>query len=161
MDRRTLEREIESRVEAMGYEFVELDRAGTRTRPVLRVRIDFPDSRPGEGVTLDDCAKVSRALEPFLDSLPNLEGSYVIEVSSPGVERPLIRPRDFERFKGREVAVRGYGILAGRSRRLEGELLGLAEANGEERVRLRLPDGEEVEIARSEISRVHLVFRWK
>jgi ribosome maturation factor RimP len=81
-------------------------------------------------------------------------------VSSPGVERPLVRRLDFERFRGRDVAVRGYAPLAGRDRRLEGELLGVADGPEGEVVRLRLADGEEIEVAREAIARAHLVFRW-
>lgn len=161
MDTDAIEREIESRVEAMGFEFVELERAGSRSRPILRVRIDLPDSEPGRGVTLDDCARVSRALEEYLDAQAELGGRYVVEVSSPGIERPLIRPRDFERFKGREIAVKGYDVIAGRSRRLEGELLGRFEDQEGEWIRLRLPDGEVVDVPREQIARAHLVFRWE
>lgn len=161
MDTDAIEREIESRVEAMGLEFVELERAGSRSRPILRVRIDLPDSEPGRGVTLDDCARVSRALEEYLDAQAELGGRYVVEVSSPGIERPLIRPRDFERFKGREIAVKGYDVIAGRSRRLEGELLGRFEDQEGEWIRLRLPDGEVVDVPREQIARAHLVFRWE
>lgn len=160
MNRKSLEREIESRVEAMGFEFVELERTGSRSRPILRVRIDRPDSGPRQGVTLDDCARVTRALEPVLDERPELGGRYVLEVSSPGIERPLVRSRDFERFKGREVALKGRAVLAGRSRRLEGELLGLVEVDGVEHVQLRLQDGEMVSVPRDEIARAHLVHRW-
>jgi ribosome maturation factor RimP len=156
-----LEDELEARIAALGYEFVELERAGSRTRPILQVRIDLPGSAPGQGVTLEDCARVTRALEEHLDQLPELGGRYVLEVSSPGVERPLVRRRDFERFAGREVALRGSAPLAGRARRLEGELLGLAEEGGEERIRLRLSDGAVVEVPRDEVTRVHLVYRWE
>jgi ribosome maturation factor RimP len=155
-----LEEVLATRVESMGYEFVELERAGARSRPILRVRIDLPDSRPGHGVTVEDCARVTRELESYLDQQPELGGRYVLEVSSPGVERPLVRSRDFERFAGHEVAVRGGEILAGRARRLEGELLGLVEVDGEEQVRLRLNDGEVVTLPRAEITRAHLVYRW-
>jgi ribosome maturation factor RimP len=86
---------------------------------------------------------------------------YMLEVSSPGIERPLVRARDFQRYAGKEVAVRGKDVLAGRSRRLEGELLGLDERDGREYVRLRLNDGAEVDVARDEITRAHLVFRWE
>src|SRR5690606_41347973 len=132
-------------------------RAGSRTRPVLRLRIDV--AAGDHGVTLDDCARVSRALEPYLDTVEGLPERYVLEVSSPGVERPLVRARDFERFAGEEVALTGYGPLAGRGRRLTGTLLGIS-TDGEERVRLRLEDGEEVEVPRSQIARANLVFRW-
>lgn len=157
MDWDSLERELEARLDAMGFELVELERAGSRTRPVLRLRIDAAQGdRP---VTVEDCARVSRAIEPYLDAREDLPDRYVLEVSSPGVERPLVRARDYERFAGREVALTGYGPLAGRGRRLTGRLLGLA-ADGEERIRLELEDGEEVEIPRAEIARANLVFRW-
>lgn len=160
MSEPSLEQALAERTEALGYELVELEQAGSRGRPVLRVRVDRPDCEPGQGVSLEDCARVSRALEAYLDALPTLQSNYVLEVSSPGVERPLVRPRDFERFRGHEVALRGYAPLAGRGRRLQGELLGIAQGPDGERVRLRLEDGEEVEIPRDDIARAHLVFRW-
>jgi len=164
-----LESEIERQVEALGYEFVELERAGSRTRPILRLRIDLPEERKEvdehgrpRGVTVEDCARVSRAIEPLLDQAElGTGGRYVLEVSSPGVERPLVKRRDWERFTGREIAIRGHGALAGRGRRLQGELLGLVDRDGEEVVRLRLENGEEIEVPRSEIARAHLVFRWE
>ncbi len=157
----SLERELERRIEEMGFELVELQRAGNRARPILRVFLDRPDSRPGEpGVSLDDCATVSRALEPFLDAREDLSDRYVLEVSSPGVERPLVRRRDWERFAGAEVALRGKEPLAGRARKLQGVLLGLAGERGAERVRLRLEDGEELEIPLAEVSGANLVHRW-
>lgn len=160
MGNQALEREIEQRVEELGFELVELEQAGTARRPILRLRIDRLPSAAEAGLTLDDCTRVSRALEAALDARPDLSPTYVLEVSSPGVERPLVRSRDFERFSGREVALSGREPLAGRSRRLVGELLGLAGEGPEERVRLRLADGAEVEVPRSEITRAHLVFRW-
>jgi ribosome maturation factor RimP len=154
----SLARELEERVEALGFELVELERAGSPRRPILRLRVDRPDSTPGAGVTLDDCAAVSRALEAWLDERPGLSETYVLEVSSPGVERPLVRARDFERFAGQEVAVQGKAPLAGRAKRLEGVLVGLAGEG--ERVVLRLAGGEELEIPRGEITRAHLLYRW-
>lgn len=156
-----LEGDLERQVEEMGFELVELERGGTRRRPLLRMRIDRPDSAPGQGVTLEDCTRVSRALESYLDGRPDLSESYVLEVSSPGVERPLVRRRDFERFAGREVALKGKEPLAGRARRLEGVLLGVSAEGEEEKVRLRLPDGEEVEVPRSELTGANLVYRWE
>lgn len=155
-----LTREIEARVEALGYELVELEQAGHARRPIMRLRIDRPESAPGAGVTVEDCRVVSRALESWLDERPGTAATYQLEVSSPGVERPLTKARDFQRFAGREVAVQGKAPLAGRARRLEGELLGLKDEGAAERVALRLPGGEEIEIPREEITRAHLVFRW-
>jgi ribosome maturation factor RimP len=160
MTETSLHRAIEDRVAALGYELVELERAGSKNRPVLRLRIDRPDSSRGHGVTLDDCARVSRALEAWLDETADLGPRYVLEVSSPGVERPLVRPADFRRFAGQPVALRGAAPLGGRARRLEGELVGLVEGETGESVRIRLAGGEEVDIPRVEIARANLLFRW-
>lgn len=161
MSDRSLERELEQRVEELGFELVELEQAGSKNRPILRLKIDRADSVPGAAaVSLEDCTRVSRAVEPFLDERPDLSERYVLEVSSPGVERPLVRTRDFQRFAGQEVALKGKNPLAGRARRLEGTLVGLIGEGGSERVVLRLSDGEEVEIPRDEVTRAHLIYRW-
>ncbi|HEX8692123.1 MAG TPA: ribosome maturation factor RimP [Longimicrobium sp.] len=156
-----LARDIERAVEEMGFELVELEVAGNRARPILRVYIDRPDSVPGQAsVSLDDCTTVSRRLQPGLDGREDLSENYVLEVSSPGVERPLTRTRDWRRFAGQEVAVRGKGALGGRAKRLEGELVGVDGGDGEERVRLRLAGGDEVEFPLAEVEKAHLVYRW-
>jgi ribosome maturation factor RimP len=159
----SLAREVEQRVAEMGYEMVVLEQAGSRARPILRLYVDRPDSKPGEpAISVDDCTAISRALEPWLDGREGLSDRYVLEVSSPGVERPLVRPRDWDRFAGVEVAVKGRDVLAGRAKRLEGTLLGLrGEVEGGQRVALRLADGEEVEIPLAEIDRGNLVYRWE
>ena len=158
----SLAAEMERRVAELGFELVELEQAGSKSRPILSLSIDRPDSKPGEpAVSLDDCTRVSRALEPWLDEREGLSDRYVLEVSSPGVERPLLRPRDWERFAGAEVAVKGRGVLADRARRLEGVLLGLREDEGRQRIALRLPNDEEVEIPLAEIDRGNLVYRWE
>ena len=156
-----IERELEARVAALGFELVDVRWGGSARRPALRVRIDRPDSTPGHGVTVDECATVSRGLEPWLDGSEQLPERYVLEVSSPGVDRPLLRDRDFRRFRGETVALKGHDVLAGRARRLEGELLGLDEGDGAQVVRLRLPDGDEVRIPRGDIAGANLVFTWK
>ena len=156
-----IEREMEARVEALGFELVDVRWGGSGGRPSLRVRIDRPDAVVGHGVTVDDCAVVSRALGPCLDARPDLLARYVLEVSSPGVDRPLTKDRDFQRFRGQKVAVKGHDVLAGRARRLEGELLGLEEGEGGPAVRLRLADGDEVSIPRERVAGVNLVFTWK
>lgn len=160
MSERELEREVEQRIEELGYELVELERAGTSRRPILRLRIDRPEADGGSGVTVDDCTRVSRALEAYLDDRPGLAPTYVLEVSSPGVERPLVRRRDFERFAGSPIALHGKAPLAGRGRKLEGSLIGVEGEGADERVLLRLSGGEEVAVPRGEVTRAHLVFRW-
>ena len=157
-----IERELEVRVEDLGFELVDVRWGGSPRRPRLRVRIDRPGSTPGWGVSVGDCAVVSRALEAWLDTSERVPERYVLEVSSPGLERPLVRDRDYDRFCGQRVAIKGHEVLAGRARRLEGELLGLDgdEASGGV-VRLRLQNGDEVSIGRSEIAGANLVFQWK
>ncbi|MEJ2677878.1 MAG: ribosome maturation factor RimP [Gemmatimonadota bacterium] len=159
MAERSLEKALEEGVEALGFEFVELERTGSRTRPIFRLRIDLPDSTPGHGVTVDDCARVSRALETLLDKR-EFGDAYVLEVSSPGVDRPLVRRGDYERFAGQQIVLKGYAPFDDRGRRLEGELLGLVDEDGEERVRIRLADGAVLAIPREKIARAQLVFRW-
>lgn len=157
-----VDQELEARVEALGYELVQVEWAGSRRRPLLRIRVDRKDAAPGEGVTVDECAEVSRGLEDWLDEHPEMPERYVLEVSSPGLERPLVRSRDYRRFVGSKIAVKGPEVLAGRATRLEGELLGLeAEGENDEAVRLRLPGGDEVSIPRGEITGAHLVFDWE
>ncbi len=155
-----LERVAEALLERMGFELVDFQKAGHAARPLLRLRIDRPDSQPGRGVTVDDCAIVSRELEEALATWEDLPASYVLEVSSPGVERPLRKRRDFERYVGREIAVRGFAPLAQGSKRLEGVLLGIHDSETGERLRLLLANQTEIEVPRSAIASANLVFRW-
>ena len=160
-----VERNLASKVEALGFDLVQIEWAGSTRRPILRIRIDLADgSDPagrGPAVTVDDCAEVSRGLEPWLDSVEGLSERYVLEVSSPGVNRPLTRDRDWERYVGESIAVKGPRVLAGRATYLEGELLGLvSDEDGGTRVRLQLGGGEVLEIPRDEISGAHVLFRW-
>ena len=77
------------------------------------------------------------------------------------MDRPLVRPRDFERFKGQRVVVQGSTTLVGDARRLEGELLGWEESGGGGDVLLRLPSGDEVAVPMAHIRKANLVFTWK
>jgi ribosome maturation factor RimP len=90
-----------------------------------------PASAPGAGVSVDDCARVSRAVEEYLDEARRAE-RYVLEVSSPGVERPLVRRRT-SAVRGQEVAVKMSKALANGKKRVEGELVGLETVDGQER----------------------------
>ena len=151
------EESVGRRVEELGYELVELRRRGHVRRPVLELRIERLE---GGGVTLDDCVRVSRALEEWLDGDPGCPERYVLEVSSPGVERPLTRASHFERFAGRPVALKAKAELHRGSRRVEGELLGLVNGSDGEIVRLRLADGTVLEVPRTVVADVRLVFNW-
>jgi len=151
----TVSRLAEPLCREFGLELVAVQFRREAVGQVLRVVIFRP-----EGVTVDDCARVSRGLERWLDAHPAMPERYVLEVSSPGVERPLTRRKDWIRFVGHTVLVRGQDLPSGSGGRLEGELLGLREVSGEDRVRLRLPDGEEVEVPLQAVAGAHLVHRW-
>ncbi len=155
--------ELEERLNRMGFELVEASWVGSARRPILRIRMDLPDSMPGEGgVSVDQCAEVSRAIEPWLDQHPEVPERYVLEVSSPGVERPLTRARDWERFRGQQAAVKSKSLSGLPGNRVEGEILGVERAEGEQlKAVLRSPSGERVVIPLDEIQKAHLLFRWE
>ena len=125
---------------------------------VIRVIIDreVPGVEVGSGVSLEDCTAVSRdvstALDVHEDLLPS--GSYRLEVSSPGLERPLVKLADFERFSGREVKVKTRASIDKR-RRFCGTLLGVVEQS----VELE-QDGQVLRIPHEEIAQAHLVYRF-
>ncbi len=155
-----IEREIEARVEEMGFELVEIELGGSKDRPRFRLRVDVPDSAPGRGVTVQDCAKVSRRLEVWLDEHPGIPERYVLEVSSPGVERPLVRKRDFMRFVGREVELKGKGEGAGFKGRVRGILRGVEDRGADYDVVVDGAGDATRRIPRENILRAKLVFRW-
>jgi ribosome maturation factor RimP len=106
---------IRDHLDELGFELVDLRQSGTLQRPILQVRVDRLDSRPGHGITADDGATISRSLERFLESRSLVGPRYVLEVSSPGLERPLRWPEHWRRFVGREARVRSES-LPGRHR---------------------------------------------
>lgn len=156
MAEHVLEREIEGRIEALGFELVELEQAGSKARPILRLRIDKAGPAEESGVTLEDCTKVSRAVEAFLDERDDLSERYVLEVSSPGVERPLVKRRDYERFTGREIAVKTSQPVGEHGKRVAGVLRGIS-AN--DQIELEV-GGNVVTVPLADVKKAHLVFRW-
>jgi len=141
---------IRDHVAGLGFELVDLRRTGTLQRPILQVRVDRPDSRPGQGVTADDCAVISRSLERFLESRAMVGPRYVLEVSSPGLERPLRWPEHWRRFVGRQARVRGEQ-LSGRERV---EIVGVLN---DDQVVLRREDGSELTLGLDQIRDATLV----
>lgn|SRR5690606_10378177 len=130
----------------LGLEVVDVEYRREGGGWVLRVFID----KPG-GVTLDDCQAVSHALGQRLDEADPIPNRYSLEVSSPGIERPLKRPADFERFAGRRVQIRTFAPLDGR-RNFKGELVGLVEGA----VVVRTDTGQ-VAIPQDMVARANLV----
>lgn len=153
---------VNSRVEALGLEVVDFEWGGTSKKPLLRVRVDFPDSTPGRGVTVDDCARASRVIEDWLDGHRAVPAKYVLEVSSPGVDRRLSRKRDFIRFAGREIEMRGTDDGRGTafSGRISGVLEGVEEEGDDYLVVIRTADEPRVLVPRKNIVKANLVFCW-
>lgn len=106
-----------------GVEFVGLEVAGSKRSPVFRAFIDKPD-----GVTVENCADVSRAMETVLDDEDVVPTKYVLEVSSPGLERGLFKIEDYERFTGKLAKVRTSSEIGG-ARNFVGRIVGRADSN--------------------------------
>ena len=105
-------------VEDLGYEFVGLERSSNPKNPVLVVYIDTPD-----GIAVEDCERVSREVAALLDVEDPIPGQYRLEVSSPGLDRPLFTLEHFEQFTGEVAQISLYAPQDGR-RKCKGEILG-------------------------------------
>jgi len=105
-----------SRLEVLGLELADLRIGGTPQRPLAQVRIEWPADGASRRVTVADCAMASRALEAWLDADGPLGRRYMLEVSSPGLERPLRWHRHWVRFVGREVQATVAGLGRVRAR---------------------------------------------
>ena len=107
--------------EPAGIEFVHCEIAGSKRNPTVRLVID----KPG-GVTLEDCAQVSRDVEAILDRDDFIPTAYVLEVSSPGIERELYALADFEKFTGKDVRIKTNRAIGGQ-RNFSGAIVGVKE----------------------------------
>lgn len=133
-------------IEAMGLELWGVEYLRQGRRATLRVFIDCLS-----GVTLDDCERVSRQVGAILDVEDPIKGEYTLEVSSPGIDRPLFTPPQFERYIGAEVNVRLSVPLDGRRR-----FRGVLEQAGADRIAL-LVEGGRIEMPHADIERAGLV----
>ena len=118
---------------------------------VLRYTIDTDAEG---GITIEDCEKMHRPLDPLLDEADPIEGAYMLSVSSPGVERVLTRPFHFERMSGSEVMLRFYAAVDG-TKSLRGTLIGL---DGDE-IAIEV-NGEEKRFPRKSVAKCETVFDW-
>ena len=117
-----IEQIITPSVEAMGYELVRVQLTGGQ-RMVLQVMAERADSAP---MTVEDCADISRAISAVLDVEDPIKSAYTLEVSSPGIDRPLTRLKDFERFAGFEAKLETRLAVDGR-KRFKGMLKGVED----------------------------------
>jgi len=111
-------------LEALGFELVRV-RFGGPGRPTLQIMIERQDR---EALTVDDCASASKAISALLDVEDPIGGAYNLEISSPGLDRPLTRIGDFERFAGFEAKIEVTVPVDGR-KRLRGQVLGVENGN--------------------------------
>jgi ribosome maturation factor RimP len=139
---------LEPAVTALGYELVgvEYHPSGKRNS-LLRVYIDKP-----EGITVDDCSAVSHQISGLVDGEDPIPGHYTLEVSSPGLDRPLFQAQDFTRFAGQQVKVRMRFPVEGQ-RNFRGFLRGLHE----QQVVIEEQDGTRVSLPLDQIEQARLV----
>ena len=137
-------------VERLKFELVDVEFIKEGTNWYLRAYID----KPG-GVTIDDCQSVSEELSKKLDDADPIKQGYFLEVSSPGLERPLKKDRDFEKFKGEQVEVKLFQPLNGK-KVFEGQLAGLID----NKVVIKPNDKETLEFERDKVSLVRRVIKF-
>lgn len=138
---------LEPAIADLGLELVGIEFSPNSGSSLLRVYIDEPE----RGITIDDCERASREISALLDVNDPVAGRYTLEVSSPGLERPLFTPAHFERFTGEQVRINVNLPIDGR-RRFQGRI----DAVDAERVTIE-QDGTPVQIAHANIAKARLV----
>ncbi|KRA56133.1 ribosome maturation factor RimP [Caulobacter sp. Root655] len=114
--------------ESVGYEIVRLRLMGGAEQRRLQIMAERPLQEDGSGgdMNVEDCAKLSRAISEIMDAADPISGEYTLEVSSPGVDRPLTRLKDFDTYAGLEVRIELDRVAEGR-KRFKGELAGVED----------------------------------
>ena len=135
-------------VDEYGFELVDVEYVKEGGTWYLRSYID----KPG-GITVDDCEVVNRALGDLLDEHDFIEDSYILEISSPGLGRPLKKERDFERSLGEEVEIRTYRMV-----NKEKEFRGILKAYDKDTVTIETEEGQEQVFERENIALIRLAF---
>jgi ribosome maturation factor RimP len=135
-------------LEGLGYDLVRVQVEGRRT---ARVEI-MAERRDGRPTSVEDCAQISRTASALLDVNDPIAGSYRLEVTSPGIDRPLLRPLDYQRFVGQAARIELKTPIQGR-RRFSGTILDADEAT----VRIDLGEGVSAALPLAEIARAKLI----
>ncbi|MEO7084695.1 MAG: ribosome maturation factor RimP [Gemmatimonadaceae bacterium] len=148
----SLEDVVGSELDAVGFDLVELRRGGTRSRPLIELRID---RRDGVAVTVDDCARASRAVEARLDGSDLVSPQYTLQVSSPG-ERPLRTVAEWQRFVGRWANV----LSPEHGGRFEGKIIAVEGSTGAEVVVIEPKAGDQRSIPLSAVKEARLAFHF-
>lgn len=147
----TLETVVIAELDAAGFDLVELRRGGSKNRPLIEVRID---RRDGQGVSVDDCATVSRTLEARLDTSGLVPERYELQVSSPG-DRPLRSSAEWRRFVGRWVSV----LAPEHGGRFEGKVIEVEGETGDAAVVTLEIDGKPRRLPLAAVKEARLAFR--
>ena len=143
---------VEKLLEREGYELLETEYVMDRGRPILRLYVDtIPPSTEGRGVSVEDCTHVSRWVSDVLDVEDVVPGEYNLEVSSPGLFRPLTKAAHFERAVGERIKVKTYEKQDGRR-----VFTGILEARDEDRLVVRVDDGQTFEIPLGSVAKANL-----
>ena len=140
---------LEPGAEALDYELLAVELSGSESQ-ILRIYIDRED-----GVTIDDCAKASRQFSAILDVEDPMTNRYTLEVSSPGLDRPLAKPEHFQAQIGEKVKIKTATLIDGRRR-----FTGIVESASEQSVVLDI-DGEPVELHFTDMDRARLVYDYE
>lgn len=135
-------------VEKHGFELVDVEYVKEAGNWYLRAYID----KPG-GIMVDDCELISRALSDILDEQDYIDEAYILEVSSPGLGRPLKKEKDFVRSMGKEIEIRTYRAIDRQK-----EFIGILSAYDKESITIETENGEKKEFARGDIALVRLAF---
>ncbi len=149
-----LERVVTTELASIGFELVEFRRRGSKSRPVLDLRVERAD---GARVSVDDCARVSRAVEARLEAAQLVGERYVLEVSSPGIERPLRHARDWQRAVGQPAVVTAQPLPGGKA---EVTVLAVEGESGAEIAVVRDAKGVEHRLPLADVSQARLAFHW-
>lgn len=160
-----LQREVEGIIAPLGYELVALDHSGANGARKITLFIDFLDQRP-ERISLDDCVAVNDAVDACFESTKLISGHFTLDVSSPGIERPLAKTSDYQRFAGESVKIHtirsldhleigndSYWQLHQKQKNFSGKLQGLSEDG--QNVKLTT-DGQNITVPLSLITKAHL-----
>ena len=144
-----LAKQIEPEVKSLGYDLVRVAMIGGSSDPTLQIMAERPDTRQ---LDLSDCETISRRLSDWLDASDPIEGGYRLEVSSPGIDRPLTRLKDYRDWAGHEARI-ALRLPHGERKQFSGTLQG---TDGDS-VRLHGKDGEDYEFPFSDISSAKLL----
>lgn len=142
----TLRDRLAAVVTTLGYEFVGCEFRQQGRDSVLRIYIDNE-----KGITLDDCTKVSRQVSAMLDVDDPIQGNYHLEISSPGLNRPLFEPHQYQKFMGRSIKVRTYSPINNQR-----NFVGVLQQVNETDIHL-LMDAEEVVLPFSDIEKAKII----